>query len=238
MAGLSNIGNNSNDMFSNFFGTNTSNNTNQSGMIGDMAMIRNGAYKKALKAYYRDEEGKSDSKISGKESTATIEERSKALKAKEAASDFSAVVEELKNADFSPENREKTMETIKSFIEKYNALIDAGSAPDNKAILQNTLWLTKDTKVNAGLLEDVGIKTTEGNKLELNEDKFKNVRTTDLESLFKGNGFARKLLERTAKIVKAGATVATKNTHASAYTFSGQYDAGESTKGASYDKQK
>ncbi len=237
MAGLSGIGNNTNDIFSNFLGTNSTDNTNQSGFIGDMALIRSGAYKKALKAYYKNEDG-SSSGVSGKESTEVTEERTKALAAKDSASQLRSIVEELRDTDFSLDNRDKSIETVKKFIEKYNSLVEQGSKPDNKSILQNTLWLTKETKANAGLLEDVGIKIAEGNKLELDEEKFKKVRPTDLESLFKGNGFSHKLLERSDKIIKAAAAVASANTHASAYTFSGQYDTGLSSSGTAYDKQK
>lgn len=191
--------------------------------LGDMALIRSGAYKKLLNAYY-----KNDAKSGGSETKSVDEaERKNLVIAKDSASSLKTSAKALMDSTISDENREDIKEKMKTFIKDYNSMLDAGSEVDDQAVLRNTLWMTQMTSKNGGLLSDVGISVGTDNKLSLDEEKFDKASMTTLNSLIKGtDSFFGRVASKADNIALLSAKSATDGTSAALYTRKGSFDMG------------
>lgn len=174
-------------------------------ILSDYSMIKNGSYKKLLKKYYQDqtEENK------GTDTKETLN----LSNANQNAKSLKDAVDNLSKIEVTEENRDKLKDATKKVVEEYNKLIDSGSEVDNKKVLRNTLWMTKSTQSNAGLLEQIGIKIGDGNKLEFDESKFDKSMLTTIGTITSGtNSFIDKLGTRANSISKAAVSaVSEKN---------------------------
>lgn len=210
--------NNDTNLFSSMFGTNTTgSSTGSSSVLGDYAMIRSGAYKKLLKAYYAEE--KKGSTASSVDTEETKAEKTALMSIQTAASNLRTAASELGEA--SGEDR---LEKAKSFVSAYNTLLDSTEDVDNTRILQKTLWMIGDFKASDGLLADVGITIKDDNKLALNEEKFKAAESGTLDVLFSGrNSLTGKAEKRSFDIVNRAKEAVTKLKGGSVYTDKGDY---------------
>ena len=190
-----------------------------SNALGDMALIKSGAYKKLLNAYYKDENS-SVAKNTEKSST----EKQNLTIARDDANKLNKAAENLIKADVSEENRDALKKDVESFIEAYNSVVKSGSEVDTQSVLRNTLWMTQRTSKNSGLLSDVGINVGTDNKLSLDAEKFAKATTADLKTLFNGReSFAGLTAQKASNISIVASSAASSGRHASAYTFSGAY---------------
>lgn len=218
MSSIFNVGlnNDSGNKYSNL----TSSVLGSGNSLGDMALIRSGAYKKLLTAYYKNEKSSE-----AKNTEPDKAEKVKLVTAKSDATKLKESAEALKTSYVSEENRDALKDNLKSFVDSYNALIDSGSAVDNQSVLRNELWMTQMTTKNAGILEDIGIKIGTDNKLSLDEEKFANAQLTTMKTLFNGNdSYMGRVTSRASSIESIAKSEASKGTHASAYTFNGDYE--------------
>ncbi len=207
-------------MAGNIFGSNlfSSFNNNSAGFLGEYMSIRNGSYKKLLKAYYaktNDNNSSSKSNRTNKygnkiESSLSKEERLEYSEAKSDADALKSSADKLratgKNSLFKQitktEKDEKTGEekevktydrdaivgAVKEFVDNYNKVIKSGSEPDSTLMLRRTMQLTSLTKANSSQLSRVGIKIGSNNQLSIDENTLKKANITTLKSLFQGTG--------------------------------------------------
>ncbi len=197
----------------------TSSSTSSTGGLAQYALIKSGAYKKLMTAYYAEESS------SGKKANQTTKESQNALKetqssAKSLASSASA----LQKADYTEDNRDKLLTALKSYVSDYNSLIESTDDVNDTTSLRNVLWITQQTSANEGLLKQIGINITKGNTLELNEDTFKTANLTDVKSLFAGNySYGSQVITKSAAAYSAATSSLNSTTNASAYTSAGKY---------------
>ena len=196
---VSGINNNlASSFFTNLYGSSNSSNSTLN-FLGDYASIKNGSYKKLLKAYYKigssnnqssSSDKTSDSKDATKKMQATKLATSELTKSAKALMDDSlfakskAVKNEQTGEVTYDYDRTKIEAAVKDFVSNYNAVIeDAGNA-DSNSILTKGVILTGATKANTNMLAKAGITIGKDNKLVLDEEKLKTADVTDIKTLF------------------------------------------------------
>lgn len=188
--------------------------------LGDLALIRSGAYKKLLSAYY-----KKDASAPKETESVDVDEKKKLVLAKESAANLKKSASELMDIGLSEENRGEIREKLQNFIRDYNTMLDSGSNVDTQSVLRNTLWMTQSTGKNSGLLSEIGITVGTDNKLSLDEEKFDKARLTSMNTLFMGNdSLLGRISAKADALEKLSAKSAADGTHAALYTNKGNFD--------------
>ncbi len=219
MASYFGISGDSTSFISNYFGTSSKDKASSNSEIGNYAMIRSGAYKKLLNAYY-------DKKNTTASSTKAMEAEKQAKiglnDTKTDATTLNKAATKLKNTDFS--NSDTVAKNVQSFVDAYNNSIDTTSEVDTKSILRKTLWMIGDTKASSNLLKDVGITIGSDNKLSLNKETLKAADTATIKTLFSGtNSFADKVANKASDLVNLSNNALKASSTANIYTNSGDY---------------
>lgn len=237
-----NFFNYSGSLFSN--STTGTSSTGSSNLLGDYLSIRNGSYKKLLKAYYAKEKSESSTSSSKTESDNTASKQLKLMKSdasslKSAADTLTSrksTLFEKVTKTTTDENGEKVTKTdydrdaiysaVKAFADAYNSTLDSAADQDNLSILRKAAIMTKSTAVNQGLLKDVGITIGEDNKMTVNEEKLKTADISTLKTLFSGYGsYAAGIGQKAADITTISNQLikSASNSNASLYNRSGNY---------------
>jgi len=182
-------------------------NANKSGsssnLLGDYAAIKNGSYKKLLKAYY----AKQDAEENGTAADDKEVDKSVTLMAqdaKELKSAADALRTTGKNSLFKPktvtttdevsgittESQEYDYDAIydaaEKFIKAFNSMMDSAGAVSNRTTERKMALTENMLRKNAGLLEDVGVSFGESGKLEIDKDKFMKADINKLKTVFNG----------------------------------------------------
>lgn len=223
------------DINSLFGGTSTKETTNTFS-LGDYASIRNGSYKKLVKAYYKKQ---NDEKSSDK-----AEKTDKQLvSVKSDADNFAKSTAKLMDSKLYEKNEkgeydwDKITGAVKQFVDDYNSIVGKVGNSDDKGILRNGVWMTGQVKANEKLLSNIGITIGSDNKLTFNADKMKEAHMTTIQHMFTGaNSFASDMLRRAGQISNVATQSAGQKSSATAYTSSGDYEK-LLTGGLSYDAE-
>lgn len=200
--------------------------------LADYASIKNGSYKKALKAYYKkvvDEDKKTTTsekrnpyrkKTSDVSSEYTselskVDSNAEKLKSSIAALNKNGSKSVFAEKDITVKNDDGTTVTtkgydrdaiynsIKSFADNYNALIKSGRNTGSANVQRQTNNLIKYTSANESKLKEVGITINDDNTLSLDKDILKGSNIDDLTSLFKGSGsYASTISSRVSTLEK------------------------------------
>lgn len=208
---------------SSIFGTSSSSSSN---ILGDYASIKNGSYKKLLKAYYT-EQSDSSSELTETESKQTSLMSSNASDLKAAADAFksNALFEEGEDGyDY-----DALFEAAEKLVEAYNSVVDSTNSISITAADKKMSYASDMLSKNAGLLEEAGISIEEG-KLTIDEDKFKSADISTIKTLFQGsNSIAAKLSSKASDIYNIAQTVLGKKTG----TYTGRGSASTSSSAGS-----
>lgn len=228
--------------FSGFFGTQNTQSTSLSNMLGDYASIKNGSYGKLLKAYYKKQETDYASSDEAKA------ENAKFTRIKSYASDLKSAASAINDTSLfakgdydvtyadgskgkSEYNMDKIYEKAKSFVDSYNSAIRSGSSTkDGSKLSDRTLSLVEFTAKNANLLSQIGItassKEGEEGTLSIDEDKFKKASGATMKSLFTGSGSYASVVENKASII--GSMAESQMSKISSYDAKGSLSSGSS----------
>ncbi len=245
-----------NNFYNMFFNTSGSGNNNAaagifsggSTAIGDLSLIKSGAYKKLLNAYYdvqKPEKGRtsSSSSITASKFINGVEDSTGKLQsAKNDASSLSDALKKLSNRSLYMNKRdekgnlvkgekgeavydtEAIGKAVKEFVESYNSFIDSTGNLNSTKMLSKTLDVIKTTSKNAGLLADIGIRIGSDNKLKLDEDKLKEAKVSTINSLFTGSGsYGSNISAKANESFRIASSSSYAGTRASSYTYSGAY---------------
>lgn len=231
-------GTSSNDFYSSIF---ASSGTSSNNLLGDYSMIKSGAYKKLLNAYYATKQenpakGGSDSgNASVNSSTEETEAAADLLKVKTEAENLYNALEDLENKNLYKStgvdeagnaiyDRTKIKDAVKSYVEAYNSYIKEAGDADSKGVLKRTLSMVKGNSANKALLKEIGITIGKDNTLSLDEEKLNSAKMTTLSTLFVGHSsYADMMKHQAGESYKIANSAAYKNKHASSYTFNGDY---------------
>ena len=215
-----------------FFG-----NAQGSTLLSDYGLIRSGAYKKLMNAYYGRDNVSSDSSDSASdtEKTENLEKinlksiQSEAGNLKQATSKLRSgkVFEPVENKETGVKEIDKDAikKQVKAFVDSYNKTIEAAGNADTKSVLRKTIWMINDVKANAGLLEDVGINIGTDNKLTLDESKLDEAKMSTMKTVFSGSGsVADKVMQKASELDRlSGAAMNTASKSRVSYTPAGDY---------------
>lgn len=225
MASYFGIGSTDNSsIFSSFGSTNTS---SGGSILGNYAMIRSGAYKKLLNAYYsKTESSKTASEKEDEASKASKTEKISLTETRSSAEELSKAAETLKTTDFS--DKDTTVKNVKAFVDAYNTMLDEADDIDTKSVLRKTVFMVGNTKTSSNLLGEVGITIGSDNKLKVDEDKLKAANPTTLGTLFgkDRNAFGATIQSKANDIANLAKTaIKSISDSGSAYNSKGNYDA-------------
>lgn len=214
------ISNNSSNIFNTFFGSSSSSTSGTMG-LGDLKMIQSGAYKKALKAYYATQKDDNEENNSISNSGKADSDNSLSL-VKSTAQSLNKASTDLKGLDFDTASDDEIKSKVQEFVDSYNSTLTSTKNMNSYSILQTEVWATKQIKVNEGLLNDVGIKIGEENKLSLDADKLKSADKSVLKSLFSGSGsLSSQIAQKSAALVNLSTNQLAVNSGKSTYTSNG-----------------
>ena len=218
---------NSYSFFDSYMGTSSSNSNSTSTLSSsllDLQMIKNGTYKKALKAYYAKNPVKNseDSKESIKESGKADSEANLSTM-KSASQKLNDSVTKLQKTDYSKvKSSEDMLDDVKNFVSSYNSTVNAAKNLNSYSILQTTLWMTGTVDTSSGVLAKMGISINEDNTLSLDETKFKEAKLSTVKSAFSASGsFASRISQKASSLSNQSANQIATNTGKKTYTSSG-----------------
>ncbi len=165
-------------------------------------MVRSRDYQKELiegfKEYFygTSEKTDSDEDKTAQENAAKLTESSKALN-----DSASSMFLDGKNIFSDPE---KTLSTVKSFVESYNNTIDGLKNSENAKVLQRGMTLVNSAKAYSRTLNRVGISVGSDNKMTLDTEKLGKANETTLNSLFTGSySLAHRIADKASYINRA-----------------------------------
>jgi hypothetical protein len=230
----------------NSYTTNSSSSTDStSSILRDYASIKNGSYKKLLKAYYKKTKelstvpststsADSAKTIAGIQSTAVdLVNSADTLTAKGSKSLFKQ--KEITTTDESGNkttttgyDRDAIYKAVSSFVSDYNSMIEEGAKAESTSILKPTLSMTRLSTTNESLLKEIGITVGSNNKLTVNEDTFKKADISTIKTLFNGsNSYAANVSAKASKIKGAAVLESLKaNTYTDTANYSNNYSTG------------
>jgi len=189
--------------------------------VSDHALIKTGAYKKLLNAYYSSSNNKSLSS-DAVDISAERKEKVNLVAANTDSKALASAIASFNGVEIIEENREEVKSSIEAVVENYNKLVDSGSEVDNVSVLRNVLWMTQGTSENSRMLSDIGITIQEGNKLSFNEEKFNEADLSTVKSMKSGNSsFFGKLMTRALTISSESAGAVNQDMAGSVYSKTG-----------------
>ena len=196
---------------------NSSSNNYMSGInYADYNLIRNGSYRKLVKAYYAKESGTSSSNSTSKTDSTTDKTTSSqkvnAATVRDSASNLVNDVKELSSDKLwkkttttdkdgvtsTDYDKDAIYKAVSSFAKDYNSLVSASGNSSDNSVLRTSSTMVAYTKANKNLLSKVGITVGSDNKLTVDEDKFKSADMTTVKSLFTGRGSFGKMTSTSA----------------------------------------
>ncbi len=221
----------SSSYFSSFFGTSsnssTSGTSNSSSMLTDYYSIKNGSYKKLLKAYYAQE---GTSKTTSSTNSVSADEKKQLTLAKtnseNLAKSAATLLEKSSKSVFNKVSKtdsetgkttseydvDKIYDAVKSFVDNYNKTLDSTGEVDTDSVLKKTLWMVNETKVYESALGKVGIKIGDDNKLSIDETKFKAADMKEVKNLFNESvSFGAKIYKKASDIYNLANTTVNGN---------------------------
>lgn len=179
-----------------------------SNFLADYASIKNGSYSKLMKAYYSESSNDSvkglvnNSKVSQADKTVLNKVQTTTDALKESADilleNGSKSVFARKDITTTDENGEKTTakgydvdaiyKAVNSFVEDYNAVINAVNDSDNDTVISRTESLVNSSIANHKLLNKIGITINDDSTLSVDKDTFEKADMNTVKTLFNGNG--------------------------------------------------
>lgn len=177
--------------YSFLFGTSSNTTTGNTFSLSDYAMIKNGTYKKLMKAYYADTDNSfvksvAGSKVASQDNTVEIkklQETSKAL-----SESAEALYGEKGRDLYTEDKRDDLLKAVSGFVKDYNSTVDAVGSSDNAKVVRIGNSMAGNAVANYKLLSSIGIRVGTDSKLTLDEDTFKKANLSSVQSVFSGVG--------------------------------------------------
>lgn len=209
---MSSINSDYSSLFNSLYSSSSSSqSTSGTDFLSNWASLKNGSYKKLTKAYYASSNG--SAQAVDKEAVKEVVKSNNKIKSN--AQSLKDEAGKVKDAD-----------SLKKFVEDYNAMIDSGAESDNTGVLRNTLSMTKNALAHENTLAKLGITIGEDNKLTLDEETAKKADSSTYSSLFKGTGsFGDIVATRASEIVNK---INSENNKLANYDQSGAYASADS----------
>ncbi len=206
--------------------------SNSSFSLSDYAAIKNGSYKKLMKAYYtQEDEEAAAAKSESRSGLLSVRSGADSLKGAADALQSDKLWQKKEVTKTDEKSGEETVgyeydwdsitDAVKSFANAYNSMVESTGRSDTKDVLRNAAWMTQMTMKNSRALASIGIEIGKDNKMTVNEEKLK-ASGDRVKSLFKGyNSYGDKISYKASQISNSAERAAIKQ--ATAYNKNGQY---------------
>lgn len=224
-----------------------------SNFLGDYASIKNGSYAKLMKAYFRKDgndtvksvvnDYKKVDKVESKEAKALTKVQSTTDSLKESADALlekgSKSVFQMKDITTTDENGvEDTRKgydvnaiykAVNSFVNDYNAVIDATDNVSDKTISNRVNYMTGATYSNRNMLGQLGVTIGKDGKLSLDKDTFMKADMGKAKNLFQGSGSYGYQVSSQASMINYSADRAAlkADTYTTRGTYNNKYNSGK-----------
>ena len=193
-----------------FSSMNSSSSSGMSSLLSDYSAIRNGSYGKLLRAYYNNTDNdavkSAYNKATNKSSTSTAADSSATIKELQSTTDeLTASGKELYTTGSKSVFKKKTVtdedgktttdydtdaiyKKVKSFVDDYNDVLKATAKSNDSKIANTTTSMVNYTKMEANMLNKLGITIGSDSTLSIDESTFKKSDMSVAKSLFNGTG--------------------------------------------------
>lgn len=173
--------------YSFLFGNSSNTTTGNTFSLSDYAMIKNGTYKKLMKAYYADTDN-SFVKSVAKSKAASQDNNVEIKKLQETSKALSESAEALygeKGRDlYTEDKRDDLLKAVSGFVKDYNSTVDAVGSSDNAKVVRIGNSMAGNAVANYKLLSSIGIRVGTDSKLTLDEDTLKKAKLSSIQSVF------------------------------------------------------
>ena len=238
MSGI-NLNNSSN--ISSLFGSLSSNGTTDS-LLSDYASLKNGSYKKLMKAYYKemgtDSTSDSDSTRKTSSSKQTAADK-KSIAIKDAVSSLAESADALSNASLytkktittKDENgnevetldydRDAIYDAVSAFVTNYNKATSTAADNGSDRVLRQTLNMQSATSTNAKMLAKIGITIGKDKTLSVDKDTLNKADVATIQSIFGNSGSYGSTIISKASLIYSSASLQASTK--SSYSSDGSY---------------
>lgn len=194
-----------------FSGFGTSGSSGLSSMLSDYNAIRNGSYRKLMKAYYGNMDNDAVKSIynraTKKGNTSTAADSAVTIKELQSTTDeLTASAKNLyatgsksvfKKKNVTDEETGKTTQEydtdaiykgVKSFVDNYNNVLEAADKSKDSKVQNSVIGMINYTKMESNMLGKLGITIGSDYQMSIDEAAFKKSDMSVAKSLFNGNG--------------------------------------------------
>lgn len=198
--------------------------------FGDYAAIKNGSYRKLVKAHYALQKNNSDSKTNKKNTVQKTDttEQAGLSKMKVQADELKSAATDFDNKDlWESKNSNKLISAVKKFATEYNDVVSQSVNVNSKDVSMQTGFMKSLTSTMSKALSKIGVNVSEDGSLSVDEDILKNANTKDVKSLLSAKySYASQVADKASAISSAAARSAGTYTQNGAWsnTLSGMFD--------------
>lgn len=234
-----NLNNSSN--ISSLFGSLSSNGTSDS-LLSDYASLKNGSYKKLMKAYYKELGSSSTSDSESLKKTSSSEQTSadkKSIAIKDAVSSLAESADALTNSSLytkktittKDENgnevetldydRDAIYDAVSTFVTNYNKATSTAADNGSDRVLRQTINMQSATTTNAKMLAKIGITIGKDKTLSVDKETLNKADVATIQSIFGNGGSYGNTISSKASLIYSSAShqASTK----SSYSSNGNY---------------
>lgn len=234
-----NLNNSSN--ISSLFGSLSSNGTSDT-LLSDYASLKNGSYKKLMKAYYKEMGSSSTSDSESLKKTSSSEQTSadkKSIAIKDAVSSLAESADALTNSSLytkktvttKDENgnevetldydRDAIYDAVSTFVTNYNKATSTAADNGSDRVLRQTINMQSATTTNAKMLAKIGITIGKDKTLSVDKETLNKADVATIQSIFGNGGSYGNTISSKASLIYSSAShqASTK----SSYSSNGNY---------------
>lgn len=238
MSGI-NLNNSSN--ISSLFGSLSSNGTSDS-LLSDYASLKNGSYKKLMKAYYKEMGSSSTSDSESSKKTSSSKQTAadkKSIAIKDAVSSLAESADALTNSSLyakktittKDENgneaetldydRDAIYDAVSTFVTNYNKATSTAADNGSDRVLRQTINMQSATTTNAKMLAKIGITIGKDKTLSVDKETLSKADVATIQSIFGNGGSYGSTISSKASLIYSSAShqASTK----SSYSSNGSY---------------
>ena len=238
MSGI-NLNNSSN--ISSLFGSLSSNGTSDS-LLSDYASLKNGSYKKLMKAYYKEMGSSSTSDSESSKKTSSSKQTAadkKSIAIKDAVSSLAESADALTNSSLyakktittKDENgnevntldydRDAIYDAVSTFVTNYNKATSTAADNGSDRVLRQTINMQSATTTNAKMLAKIGITIGKDKTLSVDKETLNKADVATIQSIFGNGGSYGSTISSKASLIYSSAShqASTK----SSYSSNGNY---------------
>lgn len=238
MSGI-NLNNSSN--ISSLFGSLYSNGTSDS-LLSDYASLKNGSYKKLMKAYYKEMGSSSTSDSESSKKTSSSKQTAadkKSIAIKDAVSSLAESADALTNrslyakktittkdengneAETLDYDRDAIYDAVSTFVTNYNKATSTAADNGSDRVLRQTINMQSATTTNAKMLAKIGITIGKDKTLSVDKETLNKADVATIQSIFGSGGSYGSTISSKASLIYSSASrqASTK----SSYSSNGNY---------------